>query len=126
MRKSMKASTLHDNQIHDDVTVSTVTAIVLQNLTTPSNADEDGIVDSLSSQLFPPRRSTWEQLLTWANDRLRKTENPSQTNTQWRRLIVAFRSPQAKKAISEERQPPTIALPEEVAERTTLKRQMTS
>ena len=56
----MKASTLRDNQSHDDVTVSIVAAIVLRNLTTPPNVDEDGCVDSSSSQLVPLRRSTWE------------------------------------------------------------------
>ena len=56
----MKASTLPDNQSHDDVTVSIAVAIVLRNLTTSPNADEDGRVDSSSSQLVPPRYSMWE------------------------------------------------------------------
>ena len=81
-----------------------------QKFRTPANADENGRLDSSSSQLVPPPRSTWErwkfqQLLAWANDRFRKTEKPSRTSTQWRRLIVAFRRSPAKKAISEERQP---------------------
>ena len=50
MRKTMKASTLRDNQSHDDVTVSIAVAIVLRNLTTPPNADEDCCVNSSSSQ----------------------------------------------------------------------------
>ena len=60
MRKNMKASTLSDDQSHDDVTVSIAPAIVLRNLTTPPNADEDGCIDISSSQLVPPRRSTWD------------------------------------------------------------------
>ena len=76
----MKASTSRDNQSHDDVTVSIAAEIVLRNLTTPSNADQDGCV---SRQLVvevgaatPLDERTWrfQQLLTWANDRLRKTE----------------------------------------------------
>ena len=42
MRKTMKASTSRDNQSHDDVTVSIAAAIVMRNLTTPPDADEDG------------------------------------------------------------------------------------
>ena len=57
MRKTMKASTLRGNQWHDDVTVSIAATIVLRNLTTPPNADEDVCVDSSSSQLVPPRRA---------------------------------------------------------------------
>ena len=52
----------------------------------PPNADEEGCVDSSSSQLVPPRRPTWEtwrfqQLLTWTNDRLRNMEIPSRTSS---------------------------------------------
>ena len=106
----MKASTLRDNQSHDDVTVSIAAAIVVQNLTTPPNADEDGRVNSPSSQLLPLRRSTWEtwifqQLLTWVNDCLRRTEKPSRMSTQWRHLNVDFYHLPAKKAISGEHQP---------------------
>ena len=76
---TMKASTLRDNQSRHDVTVAIAAAIVLRNLTPPPNADEDSCVDSLSSQWVSPRCSTWktwrfQQLITWANDRLRKTE----------------------------------------------------
>ena len=53
MRKTMKPSTLRDYQWHDDVTVSIAATIVLRNLTTPPNADEDGRVNSSSSQLVP-------------------------------------------------------------------------
>ena len=60
MRKTMKASTLRDNQNHDDVTVSIAAAIVQRNLTTLPNADEDGRVDNSSQWLVPPLRSTWE------------------------------------------------------------------
>ena len=58
MPKNMKS--LRDNQSHDDATVSIAAAIVLRTLTTAPNADEDSRVDSSSSRLAPPRRSTWE------------------------------------------------------------------
>ena len=45
---------------HADVTVSIAAVIVLRNLTTPPNADENGCVDSSSSQSVLPRRSMWE------------------------------------------------------------------
>ena len=41
MRKTIKASTLRDNQSHGDVTVSIAAAIVMRNLKTPPNVDED-------------------------------------------------------------------------------------
>ena len=46
MRKTIKASTLRDNQSHDDVTVSIAAAIVMRNLITPPNADVEDCVDS--------------------------------------------------------------------------------
>ena len=106
----MKASTLCDNQSHDDVTVSIAAEIVLRKLTNPPNADEDRRIDSSSSQLVPLRRSTWEtysfqQLITWANDHIWTTKKPSRTSSQWRRLIVAFRRSPAKNVISGQRQP---------------------
>ena len=108
MRKTLKASTLRDNQCHDDFNVSIAAAIVLRNLTTPPNADEDGRVDSSSSQLVPPRLSTWKTKFSVAGN-IGQRSPPKDGETQpneWRRLIVALRRPAAKKSIPGER-PPT-------------------
>ena len=110
MRKTMKESTLRDNQSHDDVTVSIATAIVKRNLTTPPRADEDGRVDSSSSQCWFRRAarrgrrdgfSSCQRGPTIASERRRKPAGRVLGGV----VQSSLRRPAAKKAISGERQP---------------------
>ena len=130
MQKTVKASTLRNNQSHDDVTVSIVAAIVLRNLTTPPSADEDGCVNSSSSQLVPPQRLTREtKVSAAANMGLRSPPKDGETQPDEYSVALSnhrFSSPFGDEGDIRGTSADRRSSPPRVAKRTTLKRQKTS
>ena len=116
----------------DDITVSIAAAIVLRNLTTPPNADEDGRVDSSLSQLVPPRRSTRQTTgSAAANVGQRSPSKDGETQPDEYSVASSNRrlsSPSGEESGIRESSADNWRSPHpaRVAERTTLKRQKTS